>query len=253
MNQINTRQVSKVPTDPDNVYLDLIVTNLKSSTTAPVAINFNENRNSPVINNTGRYNLSIVRFSLETQTLPVFIPVIQPNQGDRNLTIYSVTLQVPSVVTPGVVYTEQTFVEWIPQNSTAILPSPPSANPGGLQSDTGDYYFCQSFTWWCNLILVTMAKCFNDLRTLATAGGDNADTLCGVTPPLIQFNPDNQTCSLSLPATFFNTYDQSVSPPVVNPDVVKLFSTLLSLDYLAVSQQNDTNITPRWGLHTRYW
>ena len=49
MSRINTSKVSNVPQDPDNVYLDLIITNLKSSGTPPIPINFNENRNNPVI------------------------------------------------------------------------------------------------------------------------------------------------------------------------------------------------------------
>lgn len=236
MNRVNTRQVSKVPQDPDNVYLDLIVTNITSSGTPPVAINFNENRNTPVISNTGKYNLSIVRFSLETQTLPVFIPVIQPNQANPDLTVYSVTLQVTvpaSPVTPasGLTFTQQTFINWNPQYTLATTPSPPSANPNGLQSDSGEYYFCFSFTWWCNLILQTMSDCFVALRlqlssapySLTTA---QIDAIVGLVPPLIQFNPDNQTCSLSCPSPFFDSFTIPTSPPytpVVNPNAVKLF------------------------------
>jgi len=228
MSRVNTRQVSKVPQDPDNVYLDLIVTNLLSAQTAPIPINFNENRNSPVIPNTGNYNLSVVRFSLETQALPLFIPIIQIFSAplvyntDPNLTVYSVTLQVTSAVT-NVTYTQQTFITWNPQNTTTPVPSPPSATANNLQSNSSDYYYCFSFTWWCNNILRTLETCFNDLSNQITAGGETPATVCGTTPPIIQFNPDNQTCSLSLPSAFFDTYNQAVSPPVVNPNAVKLF------------------------------
>ena len=233
MNRINTSKVSNVPTDPDNVYLDLIITNLKSSGTPPVPINFNENRNSPVISSTGKYNLSIVRFSLETQTTPVFIPIIaltDPTTGLPNsnpdLTVYSVTLQVLDSVTTGVTYTQQTFVNWNPQNTLTPVPFPPSLNPNGLQSDSSDYYFCFSFQWWCNLVLVAMAQCFNSLKNQLTVAGLTPlqiTALIGTVPPFIQFNPDNQTCSLAMPSPYFNTYDQTVSPTVVNPNAVKLF------------------------------
>ena len=223
MSRINTSKVSKVPTDPDNVYLDLIITNLKSSSTAPVPINFNENRNSPVISSTGKYNLSIVRFSLETQTTPVFIPIIAltdpvtllPN-SNPDLTVYSVTLQV---TTPLNTYTEQTFVIWQPQNTQTAIPFPPSQNPNGLQSDSSDYYYCFSFQWWCNLILLTMNQCFTDLQGQLTLAADPFPI--GVAAPFIQFNPDDQTCSLSLPSPYFSTY--SGTPPVVNANAVKLF------------------------------
>lgn len=230
MSRVNTRQISRVPQDPDNVYLDLIVTNIKSSGTPPIPINFNENRNTPVISNTGKYNLSIVRFSLETQTLPIFIPVIaikDPSTGlpntNPNLTVYSVTLQVASQITPGLIYTQQTFVIWEPQNTLTPVPSAPAFNANGLQSDSGDYYFCFSFQWWTGLVLETMGNCFNALALQITAGGEVPSTLIGVAPPLIQFNPDNQTCNLSLQSPFFDTYDTSVFPPVPNPLSALLF------------------------------
>jgi len=238
MSRINTSKVSNVPQDPDNVYLDLIVTNLKSAGTPPIPINFNENRNSPVLSNTGKYNLSIVRFSLETQTLPIFIPVIQiyDSSGNLNtnpdLTVYSVSLSVDisgSVYPPPLVsgvYTQQTFLNWNPQNTLTPVPSPPSLTTNNLQSDSTDYYFCYSFTWWCNIVLVAMAQCFNGLKTqLQTAGytAPQITAIIGNVPSFIQFNPDDQTCSLALPSPLFNTYDQTVSPPVVNPNAVKLF------------------------------
>tara|TARA_R110000850_G_scaffold32972_1_gene90339 strand:+ start:44 stop:1324 length:1281 start_codon:yes stop_codon:yes gene_type:complete len=228
MNRIDKRQVSRVPQDPDNVYLDLIITNLKSASTPPIPINFNENRNSPVISNTGNYNLSIVRFSLETQVLPVFIPVIKifndvgGYNSDPNLTIYSVTLEVLSATT-GTTYIQQTFINWVPQNSLTLVPSPPSQTSNNLQSDSSDYYFCQSFTWWTDIILQTMARCFNSLKLQIDNAGENSDDVCGIEPPLIQFNPDNQTCSLACPSEFFDTYDQTVRPAVLNPNAVKLF------------------------------
>jgi hypothetical protein len=232
MSRINTSKVSNVPQDPDNVYLDLIITNLKSSGTPPIPINFNENRNNPVISSSGKYNLSIVRFSLETQTLPVFIPIIaitDPTTGlpnsNRDLTVYSVTLEV-LYATTGVTFTQQTFIDWSPQNTLTTPPPPPSQTSNGLQSDGSDYYYCFSFQWWCNLVLQAMAQCFNLLKAQLSAAGltpTQITNLIGTVPPFIQFNPDNQTCSLALPSPYFNTYDQTVSPPVVNPNAVKLF------------------------------
>jgi hypothetical protein len=219
MSRINKSKVSKVPTDPDNVYLDLIITNLKATTTPPIPINFNENRNSPVISNSGNYNLSIVRFSLETQTLPVFIPIIQPNQGDEDLTIYSVTLQVKHA---GITYTQREYINWNSQNSATARPPPPSSNPNGLQSDSTDYYYCFSFTWWSNLILLAFENAYNGLAAQLTAAALVPATYIGIAPPILQFNPDNQTCSLSAPTPFYNTYT-TTSPPIVNTASAQIF------------------------------
>ena len=84
--------MSSVPVNPDHVYFDLVITNIKSEYTEPIPIYFNENRTNPIINNSGDYDMSIVRFQLDTQALPLWIPEIQANQSDPNLTIYSVTM-----------------------------------------------------------------------------------------------------------------------------------------------------------------
>ena len=42
-----------VPINPDNVYYDLVITNVKSETTPPLPIYFNENRTNPIVNNSG--------------------------------------------------------------------------------------------------------------------------------------------------------------------------------------------------------
>ena len=78
-------------TDADNIYYDLTITNIKSETTEPVPIYFNENRQIPILQNSGDYRLSITRFQVDTQMLPLFIPEIESNQDDPNKTIYSIT------------------------------------------------------------------------------------------------------------------------------------------------------------------
>jgi hypothetical protein len=118
----------------DNIYYDLVITNLKSEKTEPVHIHFNENRQKPILHNTGEYDLSIVRFSVDTQTLPVFIPEVQSNQGDRDLTIYGLTL---SYLPEGGVnpFVQQTYIKWRPQNANALIPPPPNETPTGYQSN----------------------------------------------------------------------------------------------------------------------
>jgi hypothetical protein len=223
MNRINTSKVSKVPQDPDNVYLDLVITNIKSESTAPIPINFNENRNSPVISNSGAYNLSIVRFSLETQALPLFIPVIQPSPNtDPDLTIYSLTLQVTNPAT-GITYFVRQYINWNSQNSSTPIPSPPSANANGLQSDSSDYYYCFSFTWWCNLILLAFQNAYTNLAAQLTAAGLVPANFIGDVPPLFQFNPDNQTCSISAQSPFYDTYTVPPPSPIVNPNAAQIF------------------------------
>ena len=71
--------------DNSHIYYDITVNNNDTSGVVPVPLVFNETRNSPFIHNAEEYYCSIVRFSLETQSLPVFIPQPIVDQDDVNL------------------------------------------------------------------------------------------------------------------------------------------------------------------------
>jgi hypothetical protein len=83
----------KTNQNPDMVYYDIVSTNFQTTTTEEPFLRFNETRTNPIINNTGEYYLSIVRFCLDTYNLPNIICEIQPNQPDPDLSIYSLTLE----------------------------------------------------------------------------------------------------------------------------------------------------------------
>jgi hypothetical protein len=51
--------------DPDNIYYDLLITNIESSTSTTLPIlQFIDNRNTNIINNAELYEVSILRFYL---------------------------------------------------------------------------------------------------------------------------------------------------------------------------------------------
>ena len=89
MSQLNEGQNEALP---ENVYFDILQTNFKSTTTKPPVFTINESRASPFIQLPEKYDLSILRFNIDTGTLPLFIPSIAPDQSDVNRTIYSVTM-----------------------------------------------------------------------------------------------------------------------------------------------------------------
>jgi hypothetical protein len=114
MSQLDPR---KNEASPDQLYFDITVSNFKSTTTKPPQFYFNESRTLPFVRNPEDYYLSILRFTVETGSLPVFIPSIEPNQADRDKTIYSFTLEYTDPTT-GVTYSSgQEFINYIPQRS----------------------------------------------------------------------------------------------------------------------------------------
>ena len=77
---------------PSRIFYDITVTNINSNLSSNPELAFTETRLNPLVSDPSKYYMSIVRFSLDTASLPVFLPTIQPAQSDINLTIYSVSI-----------------------------------------------------------------------------------------------------------------------------------------------------------------
>lgn len=156
---------------PDKVYYDITISNIASQYTIPPPLYFNETRNNPFIVDPESYYLSIVRFTLDTNTLPVITPEIQPNQSDVNLTVYSITLEWTNPVAPFQTFTQQTFIDYIPQNKQATIPSPPSQTTSGLQNNNTSYYDIYNYQYWILLVNNTFQQCYTDLATQVNNAG----------------------------------------------------------------------------------
>ena len=138
----------------DKIYFDIVITNLQTVTAPPPTLYFNENRSVPFLHNPEDYYMSIIRFTLDTPTLPIFIPEIQPNQGNINLTVYSITLSWLDTGT-GNTYVQQEYVNYIPQDKSATIPLAPNQLPNGLQNNATGYYSIYTFQYWIYLINLT--------------------------------------------------------------------------------------------------
>lgn len=156
----------------DKIYYDITISNLQNSTTAGPNIYFNETRNSPFILDPSSYYLSIVRFTLDTNTLPVIQPDIQPTPNSNvNLTSYSITLEWSNPVAPFQTFLEQTFITFIPQNLQAIVPAPPSQTTTGLQNNETGYYDIFNYQYWILLVNNTFQQCFTALNAQVVGAG----------------------------------------------------------------------------------
>jgi len=192
MSQLDLRQKDS---NPDKVYYDLTIANLNNGDVNPVnspPLIFNEQRQNAIIPNTGEYYLSIVRFQLDTTSLPIFVPIIQINQNNPNLTIYSVTVVDNTTNTP-----YQVYIEWINQIANVDVPLPPAPNP--LQSES-EWYFCYSFEWFVSLV-----------NTALTTALSNAGVSGGIAS--MAWNTPTNTATLYLDEANFYTPDPLTNPP----------------------------------------
>jgi hypothetical protein len=162
MSQFNLQKNS---VSADQIYFDLTVTNFQNTEVKPQPFYYNEQRTLPFINVPEDYYMSILRFTVETGTLPLFIPSIQPasqqiGTPDVNLTIYSVTLEYTNPAT-NITYTAQSYIEWLPQDISA--PVPTSLGTNGIQTNDNGYYNCYSYSYWIYLVWQAFQTAFGYL------------------------------------------------------------------------------------------
>ncbi|CAN0414974.1 unnamed protein product [Ectocarpus fasciculatus] len=187
---------------PRNVYYDAQINNFESSGTSSLRLQFSETRNQPVIQNSGAYEISIVRFELDTYSLPTWIASIEPEQADPNRMIETVTLEyIPSSGSP--VNTGAIPLTWVPTNLHVAVP----AGPTPLQDATTEYYWANSFRHYADLVSTALATASSNLKT---AVGTDLDAF---TSPYLEWDKTRQCASLCGPAAFC---DDSVTGDRVN-------------------------------------
>jgi hypothetical protein len=183
MSQLNLKQNDS---NSNFIYYDVVVSNLQSSTTAPQPFSFVDTRTVPFLKVPEDYSMSIIRFTTGTSSLPVFIPQIQPAQGNRDLTIYSVTLTYQGIEV-------QTFINWNPQEVNAPLPPAPNQTTNGRQFNQDSYYNCYSYTFFIEQILTAFKTCFDALNVLVVASGGALPTIYA---PVINWDATTNSASL---------------------------------------------------------
>jgi len=231
-------QLNQVKRDnsPDQVYYDVTITNFQSTNTQPPVFYYNEARTIPFINCPEDYYLSIVRFSVDTGTLPVFIPSIVPNQANPNLTIYNITL---TYEVGGTTYTSgATPMIFDPQDSSVPTPIPPSQTSNKLQINDTGYYNIYSYQYLSFLLTETFKTALTNLVTAVVAGGDTMPTydiyytaLNGTAstfalpsdelPPLFQWDTSSDTANIfAIPQYDLNP---AVNPTLTGNNPIKIF------------------------------
>jgi hypothetical protein len=148
-------------TDADTLYYNILVTNNNTGydasgntivTKQDIPLVFNEARVQPYINCASEYFMSVMRFSLDSQNLPLFIaePIAGlPSNAVGIYTIYAVT-----IISAGVEY--KSNVWWTPQNK--ITQAPVTAD----NYTSNPWWYCYSYEYFINLINNAFAQCVLD-------------------------------------------------------------------------------------------
>lgn len=165
-----SEQQGDLDNEPDHIYYNASIVNQNALTEAPLGkapvVQFQETRSTAIISDVSKYNFSITRFTMNGcgRNLPLFIPQIQVNGGDRDLTSYGITLdwvQTGSVTYGGSTLVPQTYsalgyVQYVSEFLNAYitegkeLPFPPTSTR--QQNIATPYYYVMSYQWWLDLI-----------------------------------------------------------------------------------------------------
>lgn len=231
--------------DPYNLYYDInVVSDYNPTlvgTTAP-PLTFNEIRQNPIIKYPEDYLLSVVRFSIETPTLPIFIPQVLLGQANPDKLIYGWGMSVTDYsVVPPVTDFLAAQENWIYIPDDLTIPPPQGALT--FQDLTTDYYYVNEFSLVLQYANNALKAAFDNFNIqLVAAGKDALGTRAG-TPanisqnycPQMFYDPNGELFSLSFPLCppalagnappyAYDTYDQNLEYSAgFTGRVIKLF------------------------------
>lgn len=169
-------------TNPYHVYYNLsMVNNQNLDSSQAVPLNFLEVRNSPYLASPESYCMSVVRFQIQTPTLPVFMPQVQLNQPDKNKLIYSITLTYKTA-------TYQQYINYIPFNKDPLMITP--EEPLTAQNVSTGYYFVMAYQQWIFMVNKAFSDAVVGLQAVATTLGLGA--LPSTNPCFMEFDPNTQ-------------------------------------------------------------
>ncbi len=163
--------------DPDIVYYNCDIINdtplPPNSLGDANIIKFIETRSVPILNNTSKFQFSIIRFTMNgpNKDLPILIPNVIIGQSNIDLTVYSITINMQKTFVDGsgntqnfngsstkpIIYKSETTAFY---NNNLALPLPPLET----QDVRGIYYWVYTYDHFCDLVNTTFSTIYADLK-----------------------------------------------------------------------------------------
>jgi hypothetical protein len=199
---------------PDNVYMDILVSNFQSSTVKPTPFSYTDNRSIAFLDNPSEYELSILRFAVVCTSAPSFIPSIEPNQPDVNRTIYSITMTYP---VKGQDVVHQEYLSFTAQDKSAAVPAAPSQTWNKQADMSTGYYNVYNYEFLIYNINLCMTACFNNLKSKVLAVNPAA-----IFPPQKPFMTWDTVQNISVITAESKYFDES--PENTNPIIRVYFN-----------------------------
>ena len=165
-------------------------------------LNFQDIRSTPVLSSPEMYELSVVRFNLQTaNSLPIWIPTIQLDNilQNPNTTTYSFTMNYD--FNDETYSSTQVFVTYIPTNRNEPIPV-----IGSLRDTNIPYYYVYSF----NTIVTMLNNCLNEaFERLILDTGFSGVTLPTLNRPYFEWDNNAQKFILNADVIGFDNNIQN--------------------------------------------
>ena len=206
---------SRISYEPYHIYYDLnILNNDTTGTKQPPFLQFTEIRNSPYINNPSDYFCSVVRFSVETPTLPLIIP--QPKVGAANVNelVYTVSMSHPTLLPVPIT----TSVFYVPQSSATLAPPPTSIT--SASDIINEYYYTYTYKPFIDMINTALRTTWIALIAALPAGTLNPYNNNDF--PYLYWDEDANIASWVVLANVFQTPTANNPAPTLLPAVAAL-------------------------------
>jgi hypothetical protein len=194
---------SRISYEPYHVYFDInILNNDTTGTQIPPNLQFTEIRNIPFLANPSDYFASVVRFNVETPTLPLVIPQARVGAsvalGTINDTVYTVSM---SYTVLGVEVVQTTRVLYVPQSSASL--APPPAVVANAADIINEYYYTYSYKPFIDMINTALRTCFTAF--IALAGIPLIAPYTAADFPYLWWDEDANIATWVVPAQLFQT------------------------------------------------
>ena len=202
---------SRISYEPYHIYYDInVVNNDTTGRERPPFLQFTEIRNSPYLANPADYFASVVRFSLETPTLPVLIPQVKVGGASINELIYTVSMShplLPTSISIPVVY--------VPQNNTSLKPPPTAIT--AASDIINEYYYTFTYKPFIDMVNTALRVCWQLVIAALPPGTLNPYTADDF--PYLWWDADTNIATWVVLANVFQT-------PTANNPTPTLLGTL---------------------------
>ena len=210
-------------------YYDLVIRNYASPDhESEIPLVFRQTQNTPIVPKGIDYEMSVVRFSMDSFNLPCMLFQPEIDQPDPDRGSYTLTLEFDDglgTLTSGLAE----HVQWVPQKKDIPAPSAPSANPHGLGTYS-EYYFVNSYNYFCKLVNDTFKSAMTKLILLTGL------PLITVEAPFITWSSDDNKATIYARESHFNSSSTAAHVNIYfNRPMFSLFN---SFSYLKFGVQN---------------